>query len=143
MIIILFFYRCNFHVFLHLCSEIYKHKTTKLKITKRRMSLQHVPVHHSESMEEITEDPFDDDIESTFPPQRYCATYFPRPAPAIKLRRESSMERARLYRELVGHEPYRSPPTRVHPARNDFRVMLSVKHYMPEEITLKVDGIYL
>ena len=108
------------------------------------MSLQHVPVvHHAESMDEIAEDPFDDDLESTFPPQRYCATYFPRPPPAIKLRRESSTERARLYRELVGHEPYRPPPriqTNNTATRNDFRVMLSVKHYMPEEITLKVDG---
>ena len=109
------------------------------------MSLQqHVPVHHSESMEDIMEDPFDDELESTFPPQRYCATYFPKPPPmGTKLRRESSMERARLYRELVGHEPYR-PPVRI-PIVNkvDFRVMLSVKHYLPDEITIKVESMYI
>ena len=109
------------------------------------MFLQHVPVvHHAESMDEILEDPFDDDLESTFPPQRYCATYYPRPPPAIKLRRESSTERARLYRELVGHEPYRPPPrVQTKATRNNFRVMLSVKHYMPEEIILKVDGMFI
>lgn len=101
----------------------------------------HVPVHHSSS-EEILEDPFDDDIEATFPPERYFAKYFPQAQPPTrKLRRESSMERARLYRELVGHDPYSTPMRRFPPAKtNDFRANLDVKHYTPDEITLKVEG---
>lgn len=106
------------------------------------MSSVHIPVHSSDSMEDLLEDPFDDELELTFPPMRYCATYYPRPASqSRKLRRESSMERARLYRELVGHDPYLVPKDRSEKVNsNDFRVSLDVKHYRPEEITLKVDG---
>uniref|UniRef100_A0A7M5V3S4 SHSP domain-containing protein n=2 Tax=Clytia hemisphaerica TaxID=252671 RepID=A0A7M5V3S4_9CNID len=64
--------------------------------------------------------------------------------PPKPMRRESSRERDRLYRELVGHEPYR-PLMKSHIAveNNDgrkFQIKLDVTHYRPDEITMKVDG---
>ena len=108
-------------------------------------SWHHIPV-HSVSEDDILEDPFDESLETTFPPLRYMPLFYDRQAPNTNpthgLRRESSRERDRLYKELVGHAPYK--PLRgyvsVDTKENKFRIKLDVKHYRPDEVTLKVDG---
>ena len=102
------------------------------------MAAWHVPVHDESVSDDILEDDlFEDNLEQTFPPLRYCAINQTR-RPSKKLRRDSSRERERLYRELVGHAPY---VVKQQSQRDDsFYVALDVKHYKPEEITIKVDG---
>lgn len=99
----------------------------------------HIPVHDNSVSEEFIEDPFDEELDATFPPLRYCPMVYAKPQK--KVRRESSRERERLYRELVGHDPYNKTPRQTTVSNeNVFWVTLDVKHYRPEEITLKVDG---
>ena len=102
------------------------------------MTAWHVPVHDESISEDILEDDlFEDNLEQTFPPLRYCTINQTR-RPSKKLRRDSSRERERLYRELVGHAPY---VVKQQSQRDDrFYIALDVKHYKPEEITIKVDG---
>ena len=109
------------------------------------MASWHIPVHDSSTSDDFFEDPFDENLELTFPPLRYFPMFYDqangKDTRVKPLRRESSRERERLYRELVGHEPYR--PLRQQNVLNQarsFQVKLDVKHYKPEEITLKVDG---
>lgn len=109
------------------------------------MASWHVPVHDSASAG-LEEDPFDENLELTFPPMRYSPMFYNSQPPlpskgGQRLRRESSRERDRLYRELVGHEPYK-PPAKGELADQGekFCVRLDVKHYRPDEITVKVDG---
>ena len=90
------------------------------------------------------EDPFDGgETDSTFPPMRYFPMHYPSvsnpPQKKASMRRESSRERQRLYKELVGHEPYQ-PSHQVTEKNDVFWVTLDIKHYKPEEVTLKVDG---
>jgi len=89
---------------------------------------------------DFLEDPFDGDIDLTFPPLRYFPMHYPAPPQQkkVSMRRESSRERQRLYKELVGHEPYQ--PTTQPPAEKSdiFWITLDIKHYKPEEVTLKV-----
>ena len=93
-----------------------------------------------EGIETFFEDPFDGDIDLTFPPMRYSPMHYPnQPQKKISIRRESSRERERLYKELVGHEPY-IPTHKVLDKKDIFWVTLDIKHYKPEEVTLKVDG---
>lgn len=111
----------------------------------------HIPVHSPSFDADLYEDPFEKNVDLTFPPLRYMPLFYDRPlstiltAPKTK-RRESSKERERLYRELVGHEPYHSVVKKresgVSSNCNGFSVKLDVKHYKPDEITLKVDGKY-
>ena len=102
------------------------------------MAAWHVPVHDESVSEDILEDDlFEDNLEQTFPPLRYCAINQTR-RPSKKLRRDSSRERERLYRELVGHAPY--VVKQQSPRDDRFYIALDVKHYKPEEITIKVDG---
>lgn len=94
----------------------------------------------SEDSDAFLDDAFDGDIDLTFPPMRYAPMLYP--SPHIKkasMRRESSRERQRLYKELVGHEPYR-PSNKPNDTDDLFWVTLDIKHYKPEEVTLKVDG---
>ena len=110
-------------------------------MTSPSTSSVHIPVHDSSETDEYNEDPFDEELlDSTVPPMRYCPVAYPKPQQ--KHRRESSRERERLYRELVGHEPYKMNRQLSNPTNNPdcFFVTLDVKHYRPEEITLKVDG---
>ena len=126
------------------------------KISKTTMatSWHHIPV-HSVSEDDILEDPFDESLETTFPPLRYMPLFYDRQAPNTNSvthsvgmrRRESSRERDRLYQELVGHAPYKPLIRAGHhmeTSRNDnkFRIQLDVKHYRPDEVTLKVDGMH-
>ena len=92
------------------------------------------------NVDSFLEDPFDGDIDLTFPPMRYPPIHYPNPTQKkMTTRRESSRERARLYKELVGHEPY-EPTYKVPEDTDIFWVTLDIKHYKPEEVTLKVDG---
>lgn len=117
-------------------------------------SWHHIPV-HSVSEDDMLEDPFDETLETTFPPLRYMPLFYDRQAPNTNpashslRRRESSKERERLYQELVGHAPYKplmrglvSMETN-NKDDNRFRINLDVKHYRPDEVTLKVDGMYI
>jgi len=111
-------------------------------------SWQHIPV-HSESEDHSIENPFDENLQLTFPPPRYMPLFYDQastinsPQPKA-IRRQSSRDRERLYRELVGHEPYRpiikKQITIDGSSEGNFRIKLDVKHYKPDEITLKVDG---
>lgn len=106
------------------------------------MASFHVPVHDTaEAIPEgdtSEEDPFDDNLELTFPPMRYTkSTSISKPPQ--KLRRDSSRERDRLYQELVGHAPFQSIKNGQIDASNFF-IALDVSHYKPEEITMKVEG---
>ena len=99
------------------------------------MSLWHIPVH-----ELVSTDPFlDDMLEITFPPLRYLPLFNDR-TQASSINREYD----RLYKDLVGHLPYVSHPKGSKAAaKGNFVVKLDVKHYKPEEVTLKVEGIFL
>ncbi|XP_065666099.1 heat shock protein 27 [Hydra vulgaris] len=93
------------------------------------MSLWHVPVHEC-----VSTDPFlDDMLEMTFPPLRYSPLFNDRHI------RNSIKEHDQLYRDLVGHSPYASRKRKA-PKKGGFVVNLDVKHYKPEEVTLKVEG---
>ena len=98
------------------------------------MSLWHIPVH-----ELVPTDPFlDDMLEITFPPLRYFPLFNDR-----QYGRGLSKEQDRLYKDLVGHLPYASRQKANTDAKVGFVVNLDVKHYKPEEVTLKVEGIFL
>ena len=101
-----------------------------------------MPVH--ESVNDDEEDAFEDNLqEFTFPPLRYLPLFYDRKAVSTSnSRRESAKERDRLYKELVGHEPYISHHKEHNVINNgDFHVKLDVRHYKPEEVTVKVEGL--
>ncbi|XP_065660604.1 heat shock protein homolog [Hydra vulgaris] len=105
------------------------------------MAAWQIPAYDANNIE-VTEDPFDEFQECTFPPLRYLPLFYERKSPdneASNPRRESTKERDRLYKELVGHEPYISHH-KEDSATKDFRVKLDVRHYKPEEVTVKVEG---
>ena len=92
------------------------------------MTAWHVPVHDESVSEDILEDDlFEDNLEQTFPPLRYCAINQTR-RPSKKLLRDSSRERERYVMKQQSQRDDR------------FYIALDVKHYKPEEITIKVDG---
>ena len=112
------------------------------------MTSYHIPVHDSgEPNQEMIyeEDAFDELLDLTFPPLRYASMFHDRPVHPVavtknRIRRNSSRERERLYRELVGHGPYVQRRRDSTPNDGRFSVHLDVKHFRPDEITLKVEG---
>ena len=90
------------------------------------MSLWHIPV--------VPTDPFlDDMMEMTFPPLRYFPLFNDRPFQRM------IRDQDRFYKELVDSI---SPSKRSAAAKGGFVANLDVKHFKPEEVTLKVEGIF-
>lgn len=106
------------------------------------MASWHIPVHGSPLLD-LAEDFFGD---LTFPPLRYLPMFYNLhsivPATGQPLKGESARERDRLYRQLVGHVPYGATLKGTTGEQEDkFGVKLDVKHYKPDEISVKVDGM--
>ena len=97
------------------------------------MSLWHIPVH-----ELVPRDPFlNDMLEITFPPLRYYPLFNDR-----SNTRGISRELDRLYKDVLEPLSYISRLKGNTAAKPDgFVVNLDVKHFKPEEVSLKVEGI--
>ncbi|XP_047137379.1 uncharacterized protein LOC101235243 isoform X1 [Hydra vulgaris] len=103
------------------------------ELADEKKKLCHIPTREYDPSDQF----FDDMMDITYPPFRYFPQFNDR-----EITKKMKKEHDRMYKKLMECLPYACGQLEKTSAKEDngFMVDLDVKHYKPEEVTLKVEG---